>query len=68
MWSIRQRQVGVIFLRVYISGDNGNSYSEIENLTTFSLDKKKRLYQVSFRELLRLGYQPPSIHTDVLKI
>jgi hypothetical protein len=36
------------FLRVYISGDNGNSYSEIENLTTFSFGQRKDTVRLAF--------------------
>ena len=36
------------FLRVYISGDNGNSYSEIENLTTFSFGQRKDSIRLAF--------------------
>ena len=36
------------FLRVYISGDNGNSYSEIQNLSVFSFGQRKDSIKLAF--------------------
>lgn len=36
------------FLRVYISGDNGNTYTELQNLTTFSFGQRKDSIRLAF--------------------
>jgi hypothetical protein len=36
------------FLRVYISGDNGSTYSEITNLTSFSFPQRRNTIRLAF--------------------
>ena len=44
-----QTKVGTAnFLRVYISGDNGNSFTEIENLSLFSFGQRKTHIKLAF--------------------